>query len=108
MASMVLEVDALVVLDSAGEDFSFGGFDGGEGRVGPFERLGGDGVDVGLEEEGSVCAWPGEEEERLSWSEFKDFTPPAATATKPLGQRPWGCRIWNHGAVVGDGGWEPT
>ena len=51
----VLEVDALVVLGSGGEDFSVGGFDGGEGRVGPFERLGGDGVNVGVEEEGSVC-----------------------------------------------------
>ena len=48
----VLEADALVVLGSAGEDFSVGGFDGGEGRVGPFGRLGGDGVDVGIEEEG--------------------------------------------------------
>jgi hypothetical protein len=46
----VLEADALVVLSSAGEDFAVGGFDGGEGRVGPFGRLGGDGVDVGVEE----------------------------------------------------------
>ena len=50
----VLEANALVVLGSAGEDFSVGGFDGGEGRVGPFGRLGEDGVNVGIEEEGSV------------------------------------------------------
>ena len=48
----VLKANALVVLGSAGEDFSIEGFDGGEGRVGPFGRLGGDGVDVGVEEEG--------------------------------------------------------
>ena len=48
----VLEADALVVLGSAGEDISVGGFDDGEGRVGPFGRLGGDGVNVGVGEEG--------------------------------------------------------
>ena len=35
-------------------NISVGGFDGGEGRVGPFGRLGEDGVNVGIEEEGSV------------------------------------------------------
>lgn len=63
----VLEADALVVLGAAGEDFSVGGgVVGGEGRVGPLGGFGGDGVEVGVEEdgrEGGVGAWPGEEEE---------------------------------------------
>lgn len=47
----VLEGDGLVVLGAAGEDAS-GREGGGEGGVGPLVGLGGDGVEMGVEEEG--------------------------------------------------------
>lgn len=62
----VLDSDALVVLGSAGEDLASGCAVGRERRVGPFGGLGGDGVKVGVEEEGResrVGSGPGEEEE---------------------------------------------
>ena len=61
----VLHGDALVVLGPAGEDSAVRGFDGGEGRVDPLGGLGGDGVEVGVEEYGRerrIGAPPCEEE----------------------------------------------
>lgn len=47
----VLHSDALIVLGAAGEDFAVGGAGGGEGWVDPFGGLGGDGVEMGIEED---------------------------------------------------------
>ncbi|KAB2610077.1 aminoacylase-1-like [Pyrus ussuriensis x Pyrus communis] len=68
--SKVLDGDALVVLGTASEDEALRGVVGGEGRVGPFVVLGGDGVKVGVQEEGEergVGPMPGEEEEGLEF-----------------------------------------
>lgn len=46
----VLHSDALVVLGAAGVDSAVGGEVGGEGVVQPLRRLGGDGIEVGIEE----------------------------------------------------------
>lgn len=70
----VLHGDALVVLGAAGEDSAVGGAVGGEGRVEPLGGLGGDGVEVGVEEdgrEGRVGAGPCEEEEGFSGDEVE-------------------------------------
>lgn len=70
----VLHGDALVVLGAAGEDSAVGGAVGGEGRVEPFGGLGGNGVEVGVEEdgrEGRVGAGPCEEEEGFSGDEVE-------------------------------------
>lgn len=70
----VLHSDALVILRAAGEDGAgVGVARGGEGRVEPFGGLGGDGVEVGVEEdggEGRVGAGPCEEEEGVSGGEL--------------------------------------
>jgi len=47
----VLDGDAFVVLSAASEHFAVGGAVGGEGRVEPLGGLGGDGVEVGVEED---------------------------------------------------------
>lgn len=64
----VLNGDALVVLGAAGEDAGIvrGVVGGREGRVEPLGGLSGDGVYVGVEEdggEGGVGAGPGDEKE---------------------------------------------
>lgn len=46
----VLDADALVILGSASEDFSVEGAVGREGWVGPLAGLGGDGIEMGIEE----------------------------------------------------------
>ena len=74
----VLDSDALVVLGPTGVDVTVRGSDGRERRVGPFGRLGGDGVEVGVEEERRerrVGAKPCEEEDGfvLVWSEVKSL-----------------------------------
>lgn len=47
----ILHRDTLVVLGTTGEDLAgLLGVKGGERRVGPFVGLGGDGVEVGVEE----------------------------------------------------------
>lgn len=64
----VLDANTLVVLGPTSEDLAVGGYDGGEGWVGPVVGLGGDGVEVGVEEErGEVGpgAGPGEKDDRL-------------------------------------------
>lgn len=66
----VLDGDALVVLGPTGEYAAVCGAVGGEGGVGPLVWLGGDGVEVGVEEEGGeggAGARPGEEEEGLGF-----------------------------------------
>lgn len=65
----VLDGDTFVVLRPAGEYLSVGGSDGGEGWVVPLGGLCGDGVEMGVEEEGRegrVGAGPGQEEDGLS------------------------------------------
>lgn len=66
----VLHRDAFIILGSTGVDFAVGGADGGEGRVDPFGGLGGDGIEVGIEEKRRkrrVRARPCEEKQGLSW-----------------------------------------
>lgn len=70
----VLDCDAFIVLSAAREDGAIGGAVGGEGRVGPLVGFGGDGVEVGVEEdgrEGGVGAGPREEEEGFAWGELE-------------------------------------
>lgn len=74
----VLDSDALVVLGPAGVDATVRRSDGGERGLGPFGRLGGDGVQVGVEEERRerrVGAKPCEEEDGfvLVWSEVESL-----------------------------------
>lgn len=60
----VLDPDALVILGPAGEYPAVGSTDGGEGRVGPLVGLNGDGVQVGVEEDGGeVGPGPGPRKE---------------------------------------------
>lgn len=69
----VLDADALVILGPTGEDVAVGGADGGKGGVGPLVGFGGDGVEVGVEEDGREIgpgAGPGEEEDGLSGDEL--------------------------------------
>lgn len=69
----VLNSDALVVLGPTGEDPAVGVEVGGEGWVGPLGGLGGDAVEVGVEEEGGeggVAAGPREEEDGLRGGKF--------------------------------------
>lgn len=70
----VLDGDGLVVLGAASEDVAgVGGVEGGEGRVEPLVGFGGDGVEVGVEEdgrEGRVGARPGEEQDGLTCHKF--------------------------------------
>ncbi|KAM1075586.1 hypothetical protein ACFX19_023621 [Malus domestica] len=63
--SEVLDGDALIVLCAASEDKGLQGAVGGEGNVDPLVGLGGEEVNVGVEEEGGereVGPRPGEEE----------------------------------------------
>lgn len=70
----VLDGDAFVVLGATGEDPTVGMAEGGEGGVGPLGELGGDGVEMGIKEdggEGRVGTGPGDEEEGLRGCELK-------------------------------------